>query len=106
MSEMMLKAANLSFYYEDRAALRDVSLSLGVGEVVAILGPNGSGKSTLIRTLLGHLSPQSGSIEWDSRPIRQGRRRELAKRVAYLPQSPTADADQTVHDVLRLGRAP
>jgi iron complex transport system ATP-binding protein len=102
----LLTATNLSFSYGDRAALRDVSLSLSAGELLAILGPNGSGKSTLIRTLLGHLSAQSGSIEWDGRPIQQWRRRELARRVAYLPQSPTADPDQTVRDVLRLGRAP
>jgi len=102
----LLHAANLSFSYGDRAALRDVSVSLDAGEVVVILGPNGSGKSPLIRTLLGHLEPQSGGIEWEGRPLRQWRRRELARRVAYLPQSPTADPDQSVRDVLRLGRAP
>src|SRR4051812_40618974 len=102
----LLVSTNLSFSYGDRPALREVSVSLDAGEVVVILGPNGSGKSTLIRTLLGHLHPKSGMIEWDSRPIQQWRRRELARRVAYLPQSPTADPDQTVHDVLRLGRAP
>jgi iron complex transport system ATP-binding protein len=102
----LLKASNVSFAYGDRIALREVSVDLGAGELVAILGPNGSGKSTLIRALLGHLDVRSGAIEWEGRALHGWRRRELARRVAYLPQSPTADVDQTVADVLRVGRAP
>ncbi|HEY1628955.1 MAG TPA: ABC transporter ATP-binding protein [Tepidisphaeraceae bacterium] len=70
-----------------------------------MLGPNGSGKSTLIKTLLGHLSA-NGTIEWDGRSLRDWRRRDLARRVAYLPQTPTLQPEQRVIDVLRLGRAP
>jgi iron complex transport system ATP-binding protein len=102
----LLKADNLCFAYGDRVALRDVSVRLALGELVGILGPNGSGKSTLIRTLFGQLTPSSGTIAWDDRPITEWRRRDLARRVACLPQSPTADPESTVLDVLRLGRAP
>ena len=102
----MLRASNVSFSYGARVALREVSVNLGAGELVVILGPNGSGKSTLIRALLGHLAAQSGAIEWEGRALRDWRRRDLARRVAYLPQSPTADPDQSVTDVLRVGRAP
>jgi len=70
-----------------------------------VIGPNGSGKSTLIRALLGQ-HRANGSIEWDGRPLRAWRRRDLARRVAYLPQAPSADLDQTVEHTLRLGRAP
>src|SRR4051812_7824395 len=101
----LLRATNLAFAFDaDAPVLRHVSLSLQPGELVALLGPNGSGKSTLIRCLLGQLHA-SGSVDWDSRPMRQWRPRDLAKRVAYLPQSPSYDPDQTVADVLRLGRA-
>jgi iron complex transport system ATP-binding protein len=100
----LLQASNLSFRYADRPILREVSLSLSVGEIVSLLGPNGAGKTTLIRALLGHLRA-SGSIEWDARPLSNWSRRELARRVAYLPQNPTSDAGQTVLEVLRLGRA-
>jgi iron complex transport system ATP-binding protein len=102
----LLVASNLTFAYGERVALREVSVSLAPGQLVGILGPNGSGKSTLIRTLLGQLRARSGAIEWDGKQIDGWRRRDLARRVAYLPQSPTADPDQTVLDVLRLGRAP
>jgi iron complex transport system ATP-binding protein len=103
----LLEAAGLSFAYGDRAVLRDVSLDLSAGEVVVLLGPNGSGKSTLLRVLLGQLQPsQRGAVRWDGRAVEAWSRRDLARRVAYLPQSPTADADQTVAEVLSLGRSP
>jgi iron complex transport system ATP-binding protein len=101
----LLRASNISFTYDARPALRDVSLTLTPGELIVIIGPNGSGKSTLIRSLLGQ-HDASGSIEWDGRAISTWRRRDLARRVAYLPQTPTADPDQTVEQILRLGRAP
>ena len=102
----LLAAVELSFAYEDRTVVRDVSLSLSPGEVVALLGPNGSGKSTLLRALLGQLpSTPAGAVRWQGRPVEAWRKRDLARTVAYLPQSPTADADHRVGDVLRLGRS-
>ena len=102
---LLMEADQLHFSFGDRPVLRDVSLKLGAGEVVALLGPNGAGKSTLLRVLLGHLRA-SGQIRWDGREIRSWPRREFARRVAYLPQFPTANPDQRVADVLRTGRAP
>src|SRR4051794_12548160 len=106
MSEPLLTARDLTFAYAaDRPVLRGISLALGAGEVVALLGPNGSGKSTLLRCLLGQLNCQ-GEVLWDGKPVHAWRRKDLARRVAYLPQSPASEPDQTVADVLRLGRAP
>jgi iron complex transport system ATP-binding protein len=70
-----------------------------------LLGPNGSGKSTLIKLLMGHLRGL-GEVAWERKPLRQWPRRALARRVAYLPQAPLFDAEQTVSDAVRLGRAP
>jgi len=102
---MILSAHNLHFAYGDRAVLHGVDISLHRGEVVALIGPNGSGKSTLLRALLGHVAAK-GDVSWDGQPLRQLSARALAKRVAYLPQTPTYDTDHTVGDVLRLGRSP
>ena len=102
----LLVASNLTFAYTDEPVLRDVGLTLAPGEVVALIGPNGSGKSTLLKALLGHVRASSGSIQWDARELRKWRRRDFARRVAYLPQSPAHDADHRVADVLRLGRTP
>jgi iron complex transport system ATP-binding protein len=102
----LLNARNLTFAYTDHPVVRDVAISLHAGEVVALLGPNGSGKSTLIKLLLGHLRADSGSISWEDRDLKSWNRRQLAQRIAYLPQNPTANPEQAVGDVLRLGRAP
>jgi ABC-type cobalamin/Fe3+-siderophores transport system ATPase subunit len=104
MSEI-LSADNITFAYGDRPALRGVSITLAAGEIVTLLGPNGSGKSTLIKVLLGHLQA-NGSINWEGKSLMAWSRRELARRVAYLPQAPLFDAQQTVREVLHLGRAP
>ena len=102
----LLVATGINFAYADVPVLRDISLALAPGEVVALIGPNGSGKSTLLKALLGHVRAGAGSIRWDGRELKRWSRRELARRVAYLPQSPTHDADHRVADVLRLGRTP
>jgi ABC-type cobalamin/Fe3+-siderophores transport system ATPase subunit len=101
----LLDATGVSFAYGDRPVLRDVRIGLRGGEVVALIGPNGSGKSTLIKSLLGHL-PARGDVAWDGRPMSAWGRRDLARFVAYLPQSPAFDPQQRVADVLRMGRAP
>ena len=67
--------------------------------------PNGSGKTTLIKCLLGDLSG-SGSIQWFGRELHLWRRRELARKVAYLPQSAAYQESQSVSEVICLGRAP
>ena len=102
---MLLEAAHLTFSYGRQPVLNDVSLRLAAGEVVALLGPNGAGKSTLLRALLGQLHA-AGTVKWEGRPVRSWRKWELARRVAYLPQSPVSNPHQRVADVLRTGRAP
>ena len=102
----LLRASGVRYAYGDHTVLRGVDVTLAVGEVVALLGPNGSGKSTLLRVLLGQLPAAAGSVQWDGRGVGSWPRRELARRLAYLPQSPSADGEHLVSDVLRLGRAP
>lgn len=99
-----LAATNLSFAYGQTAVLHDVSLELSAGEVASLIGPNGSGKSTLIKLLCGLLHG-TGEITVSGKPLRQWRKRMLARTVAYLPQSPTYDPASRVEEILRLGRA-
>mgnify|MGYP000309576703 CR=1 FL=1 len=101
----LLNASGISFSYGDTPVLCDLFLKLEMGEILAFLGPNGSGKSTLIKVLLGLLRAK-GEISWEQRSLRHWKRRELARRLAYLPQSPMWEPHHTVLDVLRMGRAP
>lgn len=104
---MLLEAQKLAFaYHAGRPVLREISLGLTPGRIVALLGPNGSGKSTLLRLLLGQLRPNAGAVVWDGRPMADWRPRQLAQLVAYLPQSPMAEAGQSVGQILHAGRTP
>jgi iron complex transport system ATP-binding protein len=103
--QQLLHATHLTLSYGDRPALLGVNVDLNAGEVVALLGPNGSGKSTLIQSLFGHLSAD-GEIDWLGTPLKKWSRRELARKVAYLPQTPQYQPGQTVAEVLELGRSP
>jgi iron complex transport system ATP-binding protein len=105
MASVIMQAAAVNFAYGERQVLRGIDITLRAGEVTALLGPNGTGKSTLLKVLLGQVRG-SGAITWDGRPVRQWKSRELARFVAYLPQTPAFEPGQTVAEVLRLGRAP
>ena len=75
-------------------------------EVVGILGPNGSGKTTLLRLLSGSLTPTSGSITLDGRNLTTVPRRELARRIAIVPQETSLAFDYTVLEIVLMGRYP
>ncbi len=102
---MTLRADHLAFaYVPDRPVLRDVSFALAPGTMTAILGPNGAGKSTLLRLALNLLTPSSGQIYLDERPLRDFSRHALASRVAYVPQRPEVAFDFSVAAVVAMGR--
>jgi ABC-type cobalamin/Fe3+-siderophores transport system ATPase subunit len=103
----MLQARHVGFAYRaERAVLRDVSLELEAGRIAVLLGPNGSGKSTLLKVMMGQLTAGSGEVTWEGRGLRAYRARELARKMAYLPQSPAHEEGQSVAEVLRAGRTP
>jgi iron complex transport system ATP-binding protein len=108
---MMLSARDLSFAYARRRGLDErvldhVSIDVQRGTVVGLLGPNGSGKTTLLKLVAGVLTPQSGSVEVDGRPIGQLTRRELARRIAVVPQETHSTFDFSVIDMVLMGRYP
>ncbi len=86
--------------------LTGADLSLGAGEMVALLGRNGSGKTTLLRVLAGTLAPSAGTVRLFGRPIQNWSRAEIARRVAVLPQSTELPAGFTVAQLVALGRIP
>lgn len=102
----MLKVENLHAGYGEREVLKGIGLEFNRGSVYAILGPNGSGKSTLLRTLVKILKPKKGTIFIDNQDIKKLSSKEIAKRVAYLPQRSNSTPRSTVFDSILLGRKP
>lgn len=101
----LLRAAAISVAFSPRTVLNDVSLTLAPGEILTLIGPNGSGKTTLLRALLGHVKG-SGEVTWKDRQLADWPAPELARLVAYMPQSPVYEPGDRVVEVLRLGRWP
>src|SRR6266849_11019200 len=85
----LIQAQHLSFAYSSLPAVADVSLALPRGAMGALIGANGSGKSTLIRLLAGLLKPASGEVIFNGAPLSTLHARDRAKRMAYVPQSPS-----------------
>lgn len=101
----MLEVKELSYGYRRHAApvLQEVNLELADGEIGILLGKNGSGKTTLLKTVLGVLSPQSGSVYYDGRALSTLSKKERAACVAYVPQE-IRFGDLTVLESVLLGR--
>lgn len=83
---MSIAVEHLQFAYRARPVLRDVSFCAEEGRLLAVLGPNGAGKTTLFRCVLGLLRGYQGRILVDGTEARTLSARELAHRIAYIPQ--------------------
>ena len=101
-----LRAESVTVGYGAEPVVRDLSLAIPDGKVTTIIGPNGCGKSTLLRTMARLLSPTSGRVVLDDRPLDAIPTREIATRMALLPQSPVAPEGLLVRDLVGRGRHP
>lgn len=102
----MVKTENISFAYNSVPVFEDISLELNRGEILCLFGPNGCGKTTLIDNILGHLKPDAGKILIDGRDQSGYSRRELAQKIAYVPQVHEKTFPYSVIDVVVMGRTP
>jgi iron complex transport system ATP-binding protein len=83
-----------------------VSLEIGAGERLALVGPNGAGKSTLLRVATGLLRPTVGDVRLRGDDVARLDRREIARRLAVVPQQASVPFATTVEEVVGLGRLP
>lgn len=102
----ILRAEDVWAGYGAAPVLQGISLRLLRGEFVGLLGPNGSGKSTLLRVLSGVLPPQQGQIWLGGKPLYQMRAKEVAQKLAFVPQREEVAFGFTAWEVVLLGRAP
>ena len=102
----MLQAHGIAVQRGERQILSDIDLSLPAGQVIGVLGANGAGKSTLLAALAGELSPSTGRITLNGRPLSAWPAAELASCRAVLPQSPSLQFDLPVATVIGMGAYP
>ena len=103
MSAIELRGVSVDL--DGRPVLRGLDLVVPGGARLGLIGPNGSGKTTLLRTVAG-LVPHRGELRVGDAPPGSLSRRELARRIALVPQNPAVPAGVTVADYVLLGRTP
>jgi len=101
-----IETDRIQYAYGRQTVLDGVSFTVRQGEFFIIIGPNGSGKTTLMKLLAGIETPQSGRIALMNRPLSQYHRRNLARTIAFVPQTISGDFPFTVREVVLLGRSP
>jgi iron complex transport system ATP-binding protein len=107
----MLTADHVSFTYQRRDhgtpfLLNDVSVHVARGSLTGLLGPNGCGKTTLLKVLSGVLPPAGGRVTLDGQPLAQRTRKDVARRVAVVPQETHPAFDYTAIEMVLMGRHP
>lgn len=101
-----LSATGLCAGYGGAQVLRDLDLCIPRGRFTALTGPNGSGKSTLLRAFCGNLPAAAGTVALEGHPLRSLGPRAIARRLAFLAQSPVAPEGLALGELVRLGRHP
>ncbi len=103
---MRISFQHISFRYDRALVLKKITADIEQGELVALVGPNGSGKSTLIKCVNGILKLQEGRILLNGQDIRLYRPVDLARNMAYVPQSEPLGGSMPVFDTVLMGRKP
>ncbi len=102
----ILAAEHIRFGYPGRAVIRGLSARFAPGRFYGVLGPNGSGKSTLLQLLAGLLRPSDGKIALEGRPMAKIPRREIARKIALVPQDFNIRFPFSARQIVLMGRYP
>jgi iron complex transport system ATP-binding protein len=101
-----LETRQLTLSYGERNIIEALDLHIPIGKITVFIGSNGCGKSTLLRSLARLLKPKEGVILLDGEAIAKRSTKEVAKRLAILPQGPSAPEGLTVLQLVKQGRYP
>jgi iron complex transport system ATP-binding protein len=103
---MDIRGNNIVVNYDDKIVLKGVSMEVNKGEIVTVIGPNGSGKSTLIKAICRSIKIDKGEIALEGRNIHSIPTKDIAKKLAVLPQIKTVSNDMLVEALVSYGRFP
>jgi iron complex transport system ATP-binding protein len=106
MSAALMRARGLRHAFGAVRVLDGVALEVTAGRLVVVVGPNGAGKTTLVRALAGVLAPDAGEVELGGDSVTRLSRREVARRLAVVPQESHVPFPFRVREMVALGRAP
>ncbi|MFV3011019.1 ABC transporter ATP-binding protein [Clostridium botulinum] len=101
-----ITTTNLAIAYEDKLIVDGLNMNIPKGKITTIIGPNGCGKSTVLKTIGRILKPKEGLVYLNGNDIRNFSTKEVAQKMAILPQSPQAQAGLTVGELVSYGRFP
>ncbi len=106
MERVRLQIENMSFSYDERKIIEDISLHVKKGEFVGIIGPNGSGKSTILKNLYRALKPNSGTVMLDGENLYKMNVKKVAKTIGVVGQENHVPFDFKVEEIVAMGRSP
>ena len=101
-----LKICGLSVGYDQQSIVKNVDFSADNGTITALVGPNGCGKSTLLKAIARILTPMQGQVLLNGDPVHSLPTKQVALRLAMLPQGPIAPEGLSVHELVAQGRFP
>lgn len=102
----MLEVKDLSYKYGKSFVIDGISFNVGKGEIVGILGPNGCGKSTTLKNLNKNLKPMGGCVLLEDTDIAEMTKRNIAQKIAVVPQTNEINFSFTVREIVAMGRTP
>ncbi|MGO5091422.1 ABC transporter ATP-binding protein [Clostridium sp. LCP25S3_F10] len=101
-----IETKNLDIAYEDTLIVKELNMQIPKGKITSIIGANGCGKSTILKAVGRILKPKNGLVHLNGQDISKLSTKEIAKKMAILPQNPTAPSGLTVSELVAYGRFP
>ncbi len=106
MTAKAVELKNLDWSYNGKKVVDSINLDIEEGSFTGIIGPNGAGKTTLLKLILKLLPPREDNVFILGRDIREFSRKELAKKISYVPQTINVDFSFSVKQIVSMGRNP